>query len=1068
MLSKVSEKKIRWVQMVLALSWLMLIGSLLTTPGLGELNRNGSFRFYSERTKELNPEYLHFANYIFSLEIFWTMMVSIFPIALMLFGHEAWRRICPLSFFSQIPRYLNKNYYRSVVNPQTDLKEKKLNLIRQNSWLHKNHWYVQFWLLFAGLCCRVFFTNADRVVLAILFLIIIGAALTIGYFFGGKTWCNYICPLSIVQKIYTEPGGIFESKAHIDKLPISQSMCRESTSYGDISACVSCISDCPDIDLESSYWRGIENSSRRFVYFACMGLVLGFYGYYLFLGTWDYSIFSAWLYETISEETLFKSGRIIQDEFAAFSFKWFTVLFGLAAFVFSGYGLGLLAERGYRFYRNKFNKPIHNKDLLNQVFSMCAFITVNFYYVFGGFSGFMQIPDTLRVVAGILVVLISSAWLNMALCRRYGDYQRESVVNSLLKQLKKLNVNFSEILEGNSLDNLNYDEIYILGKTLPGVTRDQKLTVYKQMLDESLHNGTCNSSDSLVLMADIRHAMGVSDEEHGMTLHELGIEDVNLFDPDKVMIHEARIREKNYQDELRYLINEAVDHNISINDFIVQNDAKLMRLQALYNIDESTHAAIMSDMLGDHRFHIDKAGLLMEKVVLLTRQIFSLEQHRSHSEDPQAGYCALISNALIAHRRRYVKHLLSLLELLAHCPEGIIFATNLHFLLGNELNQVMVSDDWNKRFEPEILSVLQGGGLINNSILTAWQQDDRSDVPFVLQQQSSASIEGQAPDIESLLKSLLEFEDVLISAYVLLILSLINLAEARKCARLNAAKFAGMHWLAQEIWQLMMSESLPEPLAVNQLTVTLSIGTKVSQCFTFAKPVLRFGRDLSNDIVISSPNIASFQGCFKKITNGQVAIELFEKLNSFLINHQAPQESDILVAHGDELQLTPGISMMIAWDRNNFSLDYVVQRYPAFEKVLWLTATSIFKGLDLYTLAEIVQNQEVRLYRKGAYICKQYEFSRGAYILHSGIAEVVITGKDGNEAVVNQLRSGEVIGELSIIRGATHAASVRVTSPDAIVMLIDRRMFSNLMDNNSQVARAMLNKIAGYLDADES
>ncbi|MGO8658871.1 4Fe-4S binding protein, partial [Rhizobium ruizarguesonis] len=69
---------------------------------------------------------------------------------------------------------------------------------------------MQFGLLFIGIVARILVINADRKAMAIASLSIISAALVTGFLWGGKTWCNYFCPANIVQKIYTEPGGILE------------------------------------------------------------------------------------------------------------------------------------------------------------------------------------------------------------------------------------------------------------------------------------------------------------------------------------------------------------------------------------------------------------------------------------------------------------------------------------------------------------------------------------------------------------------------------------------------------------------------------------------------------------------------------------------------------------------------------------------------------------------------------------------------------------------------------------------------------------------------------------------
>jgi len=50
-------------------------------------------------------------------------------------------------------------------------------------------------------------TNGDGPALAIFFIGISLFALLFGLLFTGKTWCNYICPLGLVEKIHTEPSA---------------------------------------------------------------------------------------------------------------------------------------------------------------------------------------------------------------------------------------------------------------------------------------------------------------------------------------------------------------------------------------------------------------------------------------------------------------------------------------------------------------------------------------------------------------------------------------------------------------------------------------------------------------------------------------------------------------------------------------------------------------------------------------------------------------------------------------------------------------------------------------------
>ena len=67
----------------------------------------------------------------------------------------------------------------------------ELAKVQSDSWLGRNHPYLQFGWLFVGLCGRILFFNADRLVLAGWLLFTIVAAIAVGYFYSGKSWCQY-------------------------------------------------------------------------------------------------------------------------------------------------------------------------------------------------------------------------------------------------------------------------------------------------------------------------------------------------------------------------------------------------------------------------------------------------------------------------------------------------------------------------------------------------------------------------------------------------------------------------------------------------------------------------------------------------------------------------------------------------------------------------------------------------------------------------------------------------------------------------------------------------------------
>ncbi len=115
---------------------------------------------------------------------------------------------------SQIPRAWRWECKRDRVNPRTGKVRKKFVKVPKNSWLAQNHLCLQFCLLFVGLCNRILFVNSDRLVLGLFLTFTILAALTVGFLYGGKSWCQYICPMAPVQKIYAQPRALLNSTAH--------------------------------------------------------------------------------------------------------------------------------------------------------------------------------------------------------------------------------------------------------------------------------------------------------------------------------------------------------------------------------------------------------------------------------------------------------------------------------------------------------------------------------------------------------------------------------------------------------------------------------------------------------------------------------------------------------------------------------------------------------------------------------------------------------------------------------------------------------------------------------------
>lgn len=225
MLANTSERQIRRIRWILSIGWLILIFSLFYDPITSWLthpeNTLSPLKINLENCVTVQGSCLEEVPYALGAPIFWGIIIPSIIFILLVFGHEFWRRICPLSFISQIPRALEWQRKKKTANNKSDKARAEIVKITKKSWLFKNGIYLQLGLFFLGLCSRILFINSNRLALGIFLLGTIVAAIVVGYLYGGKSWCHYFCPMAPVQKIYGEPRGLLNSTAHESDQQIS-------------------------------------------------------------------------------------------------------------------------------------------------------------------------------------------------------------------------------------------------------------------------------------------------------------------------------------------------------------------------------------------------------------------------------------------------------------------------------------------------------------------------------------------------------------------------------------------------------------------------------------------------------------------------------------------------------------------------------------------------------------------------------------------------------------------------------------------------------------------------------
>lgn len=517
MFSKIPEKHIHLIRWSLAIGWWVLIVSMFYDPISAQLTApnnlfaastsEGCFQFQGE-CRPLSP-------YPMGARIFWGMVLPLSILTLLILGHEAWRRICPLSFMSQIPRALGWQRKR---------------IVNEKSWLAHNALSLQFGLLFIGLNLRLLLVNSDRLLLGIFLIATIFTAITVGFLYDGKTWCNYFCPMAPVQMIYSEPHGLLSSQAHTaPPKSITQSMCRTVDKNGqEKSACVACRLGCMDIDAEGSYWEGIKQPDRKLIYYSYAGLVIGFYLYFwLYSGNWSFLSAGVWN-ETNQLATLMSPGFFIADRAIPIP-KLIAVPLTLTVFSGTTFAIGMWVEQQYKRRNKRSRHPLSREHLQSRLFAIATFLSFNLLFFLGVRPTLGYFPLLVQQMLSWAAVVVSSLWLVKTLNRSAQQYSRERDTNLLRRQLIKLNIDLSQFLEGRSLDQLKPDELYALAKVLPSFSNNYRLQIYQGVLREALEQRTVTPTSSLSLFQSLRKKLDISEALHESILNTLQAEDPSLF-----------------------------------------------------------------------------------------------------------------------------------------------------------------------------------------------------------------------------------------------------------------------------------------------------------------------------------------------------------------------------------------------------------------------------------------------------------------------------------------------------------------------------------------------------------
>lgn len=450
--------------------------------------------------------------------ITWTMAIAALPFFWMTFGYHLWRRICPLAVMGQIGRLMGRPGTRKM-----------------GDWMGKNYMFVQLALMIGALTLRLVATNGSDVWLAGFLGVVIVAAIATSFIYGGKTWCNFLCPVGMVEKLHTEPA-------------------RASTGGGDLtsqcSPCVACKKHCPDIDLEQGYWKEASEQPRRVAYFMWPGIVVAFYVYYyLVSGSWDYYFGGSWTYERALPEHMLDPGFTFAPAIPRIVAAPLTlIVFGAVSFlIFSTIEKVIVGRRLRALGPDATQEAKDQAALLvrHGMLAVCGLIAFNAFYLFAGQPSLRTLPAWTVTGWNVLVVFSSTAMFVRRINRREDAYVHEKFAQKILKKWEW----------GDAPPSDDLKDIYLL-HTERTKQREARLRAYKETVREMVADGLVTRNE-LVLLDSLRAQLGISDKDHAKIVGELSAEERQLFDPKYQGSVENRLAREQYKKELERIVVEA-------------------------------------------------------------------------------------------------------------------------------------------------------------------------------------------------------------------------------------------------------------------------------------------------------------------------------------------------------------------------------------------------------------------------------------------------------------------------------------------------------------------------------
>lgn len=543
--------------------------------------------------------------------VFWTMALPLLIMGIVVAGFHSWRRVCPLAFWGSLG---------------LRFKPASRTVKRVPPWLERWFFLVTLAFLMTMLTVRLLLINGDGLWLAVALIGLGVLAAAVNYVYTGKTWCNFLCPVGFVERVYTDPSS---------PAPGGNSQC---------VTCTACKKHCPDIEQEGGYWKDVGLTARRVSFYAFPGVVLAFYTYYyLRAGNWDAYFGGGWTHKQVDRELVFGSGFYFLHAVPAIVAAPLTIVLFAAASL----GVFLALERALVRGTGDAERGTH------VTLALAAFAAFNAFYVFAGAPTLRRIPWGVHVAA-FVVPAVASVLLIRRVKRTSEGHLKEKTARKLLAKWS-----FDEPPPGTLLEVLSFVKANDRARGI-------QLAAYRDAVADVVVDGVVTSRD-LNLLEHLRLDLGIGEAEHEKIVTELSAEQRDLLDPARASSVELKLQLESYRAALAAVYTGAPGEDLAL-------------VARAFGVDKHVHEAAVARLQHDTSASEERARLQMARVRELAAQEAAI------AVDAPAG--AAREYALLALRKRRERALARLAELphgeVVESPPGDYRETLDALLTGND------------------------------------------------------------------------------------------------------------------------------------------------------------------------------------------------------------------------------------------------------------------------------------------------------------------------------------------------------------------------------------------------